>query len=128
MGAADVQAASQRRHIPDKPLIVLHGTIKTPPMSHAVRLAAGYALRRLQQGEVLGMPESRPMPGIGPSCHELRLADAGTGIDWRIVYVVDDSAIVVLEVFKKNSQTTPESVKSACRERLRRFLAAKRGE
>jgi phage-related protein len=97
-------------------------------MSHTARVAAGFALRRIQQGEVLGMPESRPLPGIGPNCHELRLADAATSTDWRIVYVVDHTAIVVLDVFKKNSQTTPESVKSVCRDRLRRFLAAKRGE
>lgn len=117
-----------QERIPDKPLIVLHGTIKTPPMSQVARVAAGYFLRRLQQGESLGMPESRPMPGIGPNCHELRIADAATGIDWRIVYLLDDAAIVVLEVFKKSSQTTPETVKSVCRDRLKRFLAAKRGE
>src|SRR5438445_13709942 len=85
----------------DKPLIILSGTIKTPPMSNPARIAAGFALRRLQAGELLDMPESRPMPAIGPNCHELRITDAETNIEWRVAYLVDDVAIVVLEVFKK---------------------------
>ncbi len=34
----------------DKPLVWLHGEIKTPPMSVSVRLEAGHLLRRLQRG------------------------------------------------------------------------------
>jgi len=33
----------------DKPLAWLHGEIKTPPMSQAARLEAGYLLRQLQR-------------------------------------------------------------------------------
>jgi len=50
----------------DKPLVWLHGEIKTPPMATRSRLQAGYLLRQLQSGEILSMPESRPMPAIGP--------------------------------------------------------------
>lgn len=42
----------------DKPLVWLHGEIKTPPMSAKARLEGGYLLRRLQRGELLSMPES----------------------------------------------------------------------
>ncbi len=35
----------------DKPLVWLHGEIKTPPMSVYARLEAGHLLRRLQRGE-----------------------------------------------------------------------------
>ena len=58
-----------------KPLVWLRGEIKTPPFSSTARLEAGYLLRRLQQGDVLSMPRSRPMPAIGQRCHELRIKD-----------------------------------------------------
>ena len=49
----------------DKPLVWLRGEVKTPPFSAAARLEAGTLLRRLQGGEKLSMPHSRPMPVIG---------------------------------------------------------------
>jgi len=67
---------------PDKPLVWLHGEIKTPPFSPETRIEAGVLLRRLQQGESLGLPHSRPMPGIGRRCHELRIPDETK--TWRI--------------------------------------------
>lgn len=42
------------------------GELKTPPMSSDARVEGGMLLRRLQRGETLSMPESRPMPTIGP--------------------------------------------------------------
>jgi hypothetical protein len=56
----------------DKILVVLSGEIKTPPLSKQARIEAGVLIRRLQNGELLTMPHSRPMPVIGPRCHELR--------------------------------------------------------
>lgn len=73
-------------------------------------------LRRLQQGDVLLMPHSRPMPVVGARCHELRLHDIDK--TWRIIYRVDDDAIVIVEVFEKRTQTTPNAVIAACRKRL----------
>jgi hypothetical protein len=61
----------------DKPLVWLHGEIKTPPFSPTARLEAGYLLRQLQMGKLLAMPQSRPMPIIGVRCHELRIQDTG---------------------------------------------------
>lgn len=58
-----------------KPLAWLHGEVKTPPFSARARAEAGYLLRLLQEGERLGLPESRPMPRIGSNCHELRVVD-----------------------------------------------------
>src|SRR5208337_4008154 len=54
----------------DKPLVWLHGQVKSPPFAPEARLEAGYLLRLLQQGESLGLPRSRPMPSIGPGCLE----------------------------------------------------------
>ena len=77
----------------DKPLAWLHGEVKTPPFSEAARLEAGFLLRQLQKGVMLSMPHSRPMPSVGPRCHELRINDAdGT---WRVIYRIDRDAIVI---------------------------------
>ena len=103
----------------DRPLVWLHGEVKTPPFSPAARLEAGFLLRRLQQGELLGMPHSRPMPAIGPRCHELRIKDAG--VTWRIIYRIDADAIVILEVFSKRTPRTLASVTETCRQRIRSY-------
>ncbi|MDA0745499.1 MAG: type II toxin-antitoxin system RelE/ParE family toxin [bacterium] len=100
----------------DKPLLWLHGEIKTPPFGSEARLQAGYLLRTLQMGEALPMPHSRPMPSIGTRCHELRIADRG--MDWRIVYRVDADAVVILEVFRKTTTQTPKYVIDVCKRRI----------
>lgn len=102
-----------------KPLIWLRGEVKTPPFSQAARIEAGYLLRKLQQGETLGMPQSRPMPSIAASCHELRITDKAQ--NWRIIYRIDSDAIIILEVFSKKSQTTPKSVIDICQQRLSKY-------
>ena len=48
----------------DKPLAWLSGEIKTPPFGSEARIEAGFLLRRLQRGESLGLPHSRPMPSV----------------------------------------------------------------
>ena len=94
----------------DKPLAWLHGEIKTPPFSTEARIEAGILLRRLQQGESLGLPHSRPMPSIGRGCHELRVTDRGH--EWRIVYRVDGDVIVI---------ETPRNAVERCRKRLEAY-------
>jgi phage-related protein len=89
----------------DKPLVWLHGEIKTPPRGADARVEAGYLLRCLQSGELLSMPESRPMPVIGARVHELRIRDRDS--IWRIVYRLDPDAVVIATVFQKKTQATP---------------------
>ena len=67
--------------MPDRPLAWLHGEVKTPPLSAEARVEVGVLLRRLQSGERLAMPHSRPMPMLGPRCHELRIPDGARS--WR---------------------------------------------
>lgn len=100
----------------NKPLVWLHGEVKTPPLSSAARTRTGVLLRRLQRGESLEFPRSRAMPGIGLRCHELRIADDGT--TWRLVYRVDADAVVIGDVFAKKTQVTPQAVIEACRRRF----------
>jgi phage-related protein len=103
----------------DKPLVWLHGIVMSPPFSKAARIEAGYLLRRLQAGESLGMPHSRPLPSVGRRCHELRIIDRG--VTWRIVHRVDPDAIVILEVFARKTPQTPREVIAACRARLQEY-------
>ncbi|MGQ0512573.1 MAG: type II toxin-antitoxin system RelE/ParE family toxin [Betaproteobacteria bacterium] len=110
----------------DKPLLWLHGEVKTPPFSSTARIEAGVLLRRLQRGESIALPHSRPMPSIGKACHELRVNDETR--TWRIVYFLESDAVVILEVFQKSGRTTPEAVKKTCKDRLRRYLAAAQGK
>jgi len=103
----------------DKPLVWLHGEIKTPPFSLNARLEAGFLLRKLQKGEKLSMPHSRPMPSIGPRCHELRITDEDTV--WRVIYRVDADAIVLAEVFPKKTNVTPRMIIDVSKQRLKKY-------
>lgn len=103
----------------DKPLVWLHGEIKTPPFSKDARLEAGFLLRRLQRGEMLSLPHSRPMPTIGNRCHELRIVDRAQ--TWRIIYRIDRDAIVIAEVFSKKTRKTPPDVIERCKKRLQSY-------
>lgn len=110
----------------NKPLVWLHGEVKTPPLSAAARLEAGVLLRQLQRGKSLGLPQSRPMPVIGARCHELRIVDESA--TWRIVYRIDTDAIVIGDVFSKKTQATPKSVIDACKRRFRDYDAIAGGK
>jgi phage-related protein len=103
----------------DKPLVWLHGEIKTPPFSKAARLEAGFLLRRLQSGEKLGLPWSRPMPSIGSRSHELRINEEN--VIWRIIYRIDTDAIVILDVFQAQTQRIPQNVIERCKKRIQMY-------
>ena len=103
----------------DKPLVWMHGEVKTPPFSKQARLQAGFLLRLLQRGAKIALPHSRPMPSIGRRCHELRVSDEK--VSWRIVYRIDEDAIVILEVFSKKTGKTPKSIIDICKTRLREY-------
>lgn len=105
----------------DKVLVWFSGEVKTPPFSSEARIEAGYLLRLLQKGELLSMPQSRPMPGIGKRCHELRINDDNK--IWRIIYRIDNDAIIVVDVFAKKTNKTPDAVIKRCQKRLQQYDA-----
>lgn len=107
---------STARERDDKPLVWLYGEVKTPPFSKDARIEAGVLLRRLQRGDSIGMPHSRPMPSLGRRCHELRVADRNR--IWRVVYRIDPDAIVIVDVFSKTTRQTPKTVIERCQARL----------
>jgi phage-related protein len=107
-----------------KPLVWQAGAVKTPPFSAQARLEAGILLRRLQRGEILSLPHSRPMPSIGKRCHELRIVDEDK--TWRIVYRIDEDAIVIADVFAKKTQKTSDAVIKRCKMRFKAYDQAAR--
>ena len=100
-------------------MVWLHGDVKTPPFSVEARREAGFHIRDLQEGKSVLMPHSRPMPGIGPRVHELRITDKDK--IWRIIYRIDEDAIVIAEVFSKKTQQTPKAVIEVCKRRYRNY-------
>lgn len=105
----------------DKPLRWMIGTLRTPPVGRRARVEAGFLLRRLQQGEILGMPHSRPMREVGPRVHELRVNDGETRRSWRILYRIDPDAILVVHWFEKRTQATPGRAIDVCKKRLEEY-------
>src|SRR5437879_8129781 len=101
------------------------GEIKTPPFSRGARLEAGFLLRRLQVGERLSLPHSRPMPSIGRGCHELRIQDERA--TWRIIYRVDPDGIVIVDLLAKKTQRTPAAVIARCKARLKIYDEVSKG-
>ena len=79
----------------------------------------GRVVRQLQGGAKLGLPHSRPMPGIGARCHELRIVDEGA--TWRIIYRLDYDAVVIVDVFSKKTRQRPGRVIVDCRRWVRQY-------
>jgi phage-related protein len=102
-----------------KPLVWLHGEIKTPPFSREARVEAGTLLRHLQEGDMPTLPHSRPILDIGARCHELRIRDESH--NWRIIYRLDEDAIVIVDVFPKTTRKTPKRVIDTCKRRLKLY-------
>ena len=104
-----------------KPLVWLHGEIKTPPFTVKGRQEAGMLLRLLQEGERLGMPQAEPLSDVGPRCGALRVRDAAH--NWRIMYRIDADAVLVLDVYSKKTRKIPEEAIERCQQRLKQYDA-----
>ena len=65
------------------------------------------------------MPHSRSIPSIGSNCHEMRINDERK--TWRIIYRIDEDAIIILEVFSRKTQQTPKQVVDICKKRIKEF-------
>ena len=59
------------------------------------------------------------MPSVGAGCHELRIVDAK--LNWRIMYYIATDAVVILDVFHKQTATTPKAVVVGCQRRLAEY-------
>lgn len=107
--------------VSNKMLLLLSGGIKSPPFSEEARRKVGFLLRMLQRGELLSMPDSRPMPSIGQKCHELRVVDLEARVTWRIIYRLDLDLVVIAHIFAKKTQKTPDEILWRCKARFKRY-------
>ncbi len=103
----------------EKPIIWLGSEIKSPPFSRKERLTAGFYLRKVQEGDILEMPYSKPMFNIGINCYELRIN--GDKNNWRIIYHVCEEGVVILDVFKKKTKVIPKNEIKVSGDRLKTF-------
>jgi phage-related protein len=75
-------------------------------------------IARLEEGHMLSMPISRPMPSIGKRVHELRLKDK-SGV-YRVIYVlIEKGRVGLLHAFKKTTQETPKLSIELAKKRLK---------
>lgn len=73
------------------------------------------AIARLELGQMLSLPLSRPMPGIGKGVHELRFRDR-YGIYRVIYYLAGAGMIYLLHAFsKKDRKTSQQDIEIAKR-------------
>jgi phage-related protein len=83
-----------------------------------IRADLADALALLDEGLVLSMPLSRPMPSIGAGVYELRFKDRSGA--YRVVYAfVTSGTIGVLHAFKKATRATPRANIALARKRLK---------
>ncbi len=79
------------------------------------------AIARLELGQVLSMPLSRPMPGIGRGVHELRFRHR-SGV-YRVIYYLAGAGVIhVLHSFMKKSSRTPQQNLETAKRRLREVM------
>lgn len=111
----------------EKPSFRFHGVhVDMPPMSVKARREAGFLLGLLQNGEVLGMPQARPLFDIAPRLYELRIREAGK--NWRIFYRVDADRVLLIHQVNKTTPTLSQPDKKLVRDRLAAYDAARLAE
>ncbi len=89
-----------------------------------IRRELGKAIFDLQDGAVLAMPLSRPMPSVEAGVSELRIRDR-SGI-YRIFYYRQSSrGVLVFHAFMKKTQTTPKRELDLAKRRLKELLDEK---
>ncbi len=79
------------------------------------------AIARLELGNMLSMPLSRPMPSIGKGVHEFRFRDR-SGI-YRVIYYLAGAGIIyLLHAFGKKTRQTSQMNIDVARRRLNEVI------
>jgi phage-related protein len=89
--------------------------------SEAARARVGRELFRLQIGEALQMPISRPMPSVAIGAAELRVRDEN-GIYRVFYYAASARGILVFHAFTKKTRNTPPLEIELARKRIKELL------
>ena len=88
-----------------------------------VRILLGRGLFRLQLGERIGMPNSRPMSGVAAGVSELRVKGED-GAYRAFYYTASARGVLVFHAFVKKSQRTPPLEIELAKKRLKEILDA----
>jgi phage-related protein len=88
-----------------------------------VRIRLGKGLFRLQMGEQIGMPNSRPMPAVAVGVYELRVKTQD-GAYRAFYYTATERGILVFHALVKKTQQTPAMEIELARRRLKEILDA----
>ena len=81
----------------------------------------GSILTKLQKGEPVGHPDTKPMINVAPGVFEIRLKD-GSGA-YRAFYILKTAhGIMVFHSFKKKTRKTPIQEIETGKRRLKAFL------
>ena len=88
-----------------------------------VRTRLGRGLFRLQLGEQIAMPNSRPMPRVAAGVSEIRIK-AEDGSFRAFYYTASSRGVLVFHAFVKKTQRTPPLEIDLARKRLKELLDA----
>lgn len=105
------------------PAVTMYGPVRKEILTWPVEVKKdlGSILTRLQKGESVGEPDTKPMKSVANSCYEIRLK-AADGI-YRAFYILKtELGILVFHSFKKKSQKTPQKEIDTAKARLKEFL------
>ena len=87
------------------------------------RFRLGRGLFRLQMGEKISMPNSRPMPSVAAGVSELRVRGED-GIFRVFYFAASPEGVLVFHAFVKKTQRTPPLEIELARKRLKEILDA----
>jgi phage-related protein len=65
------------------------------------------------------MPSAEPLPIVGPRCGALRVRDEQH--NWRIMYRVDPTTVLVIDVYDKKTRKIPDEIIDQCKKRLKEY-------
>ena len=92
-----------------------------------IKREIGYLIFKLQIGEYLKMPFSRPIPILGKNCHELRIK--GKDDTYRAFYFLKiKKKIILFHAFQKKSQKTPQKEIETGKKNLKEMLNEKNSD
>ncbi len=86
-----------------------------------IRRELGYLIFRVQQGESLGLPASRPMPDVAAGVSEFRVRGPD-GVYRAFYYLKVENRVLVFHAFKKKTQQTPSNEIDLGAKRLKELL------
>ncbi|MES0491582.1 MAG: type II toxin-antitoxin system RelE/ParE family toxin [Leptospirales bacterium] len=85
------------------------------------KMEFGKLLVVLQEGKVLGMPNSRPMPSVAKGASELRIKDRSG--NFRIFYYTKvKDELLIFHAFMKKTSNTPIREIEVAKKRLAKML------